>query len=391
MVYRILSLFIVLSTIFFSCTNQHSEEDLSAFLEFEKVDSVRVYYLGQLNLMDVNPEHEKVLLFNQMEGTFLVTDFDGQILSTFNKTEDAPDSYGRFPIAAGKFLEDGQKISLISNKGLFTYDLEGNLESSIRYQRDESPSFVGRSSADSEFFNLGEKTLVKGVEAWGEYKRNTPEYYDHFQLLATIDHNTGEITRFLGLEDDSIYKNGKGHDVTDMMPMIDVADEKIYMVVGKDTYLNVYDLKSPHTLLQRTALPLTDFKQNQGEDFAKVDPNMIRPDMSAGRISNIKVFGDYVILSYFEGYNEQDKEDFDMITNVEEYAAFSQRMKGKYPRKLLILDKSGEKVKETNVPTGFNETQFIVRGDHMWFMSKLNEETEEDFWTVYKMDLRAVQ
>jgi len=391
MAYRIISLLIVFSIFLISCSNQQSEEDLYASLEFEKVDSVRVHYLGQLNLMDVNPEHEKVLLFNQMEGTFLITDFNGQILSTFKKTDDAPDSYGRFPLAAGKFSEDGQSISLISNMGLFTYDLEGNLESSLRYPRDESPSFAGKASADSEFFPLGSKTLIKAVEPRGEYQRNTPEFYDHFLLLAMIDNETGEINRFMGLEDDSIYKNGKGHDIADMMPMIDVADDKIFMVVGKDTYLNVYDLTPPYALLQRTALPLTNFKQNQGEDFAKVDPRMIKPDMAAGRISNIKVLRDYVILSYFEGYNDQDKEDFDMITTAQEYADFNQRMKGKYPRKLLILNKKGEKIKETNVPTGFNVSQFIVRGEHLWFMSQLNEETEEDFWTVYKVDLKAIQ
>jgi hypothetical protein len=374
-----------------SCSTQQSEEEYNASLEFEKMDSVRVHYLGQLNLMDVSPEHKKVLLFNQMEGTFLISDFKGNILSTFNKGADAPDSYGRFPISAGKFSQDGQRIGLVSNMGLFNYDLEGNLVSSVRFPRDESPAFAGRASADSEFYDLGDKTLIKGVEAWGKYQRNTPEFYDHFLLLALIDNQSGEIIRFMGLEDDSIYKNGMGHDIADMMPVMDVNEDKIYMIVGKDTYLNVYDLKAPHRLVQRTALPLTDFKQNQGEEFAKVDPRMIRPDMSTGRISNLKVLGDYVILSYFQGYDDQDKEAFDQIANAQEYAAFTQRTKEKYPRKLLILDKKGNKIKETNVLEGFNESQFMVRGEHLWFMSKLNEEEEEDFWTVYKVALVAGQ
>jgi len=386
-----LFLFSLIAYVGFSCSNSQSEEDYNASLEWEKVDSVRINYLGQLNLMDVNPDRERVLLFNQMEGIFVIADFDGQTLSTFKKTEDAPDSYGRFPLASGKFSIDGNRIHLVSNMGMFEYDIDGNLSNSLKYPREEYPSFSGRASADSEFYDLGDKTLVKAVEAWGKYKRNTPEFYDHFLLLAMIDNETGEISRFMGLEDDSIYKNGKGHDIADMMPMVDVNENKIYMIVGKDTYLNVYDLDPPYSLLQRTPLPLTGFKQNQGEDFGKVDPRMIRPDMSAGRISNVKVLGDYVILSYFEGYNDQHKEEFDLISNPQEYAEFTHRMKGKYPRKLLILDKQGNKIKETNVPNGFNETQFMVRGDHLWFMSNLNEEVEEDFWTVYKVALKAGQ
>ncbi|WP_164675176.1 hypothetical protein [Anditalea andensis] len=375
----------------FSCSNFQNEKEFHASLRFEKVDSVRINYLGQLNLMDINPDHKRVLLFNQMEGTFVITDFEGQTLSSFTKIADAPDSYGSFPLAAAKFSEDGQKINLVSNTGLFEYDLEGNLSNSKKFAGEKSTSFSGRSTADSEFYDLGDKTLIKAVETWGEYKRNTPEFYDHFLLLAMIDNNTGEINRFMGLEDDSIYKNGKGHDIADMMPMVDVKEDKIYIVVGKDTYLNVYDLNPPYALLQRTHLPLTDFKQNQGEDFAKVDPNMIRPDMSAGRISNVKVLDDYVIISYFQGYNDQDKEEFDLISNSQEFTAFSLRMKDKYPKYLLLLDKEGNKIKETTVPDGFNPTQFMVRDDHLWFMSNLNEEIEEDFWTVYKVALKAGQ
>ncbi|WP_157243411.1 hypothetical protein [Algoriphagus resistens] len=95
------------------------------------VDSIRVNYIGTLNLMDVNPEFEMVLLFNPQNMKFVSADFDGNILGQFSKERDAPDGFGFYPMAAGKF-NASRNIQIVSASGIFEYDVSGNLLNSAK-------------------------------------------------------------------------------------------------------------------------------------------------------------------------------------------------------------------------------------------------------------------
>jgi hypothetical protein len=111
-----------------SCSERvNKSNEKSENLTLTKVDSIQVPYLGLLNLMDVHPQSGKVLLFDQQAGTLVVGDFEENQVTEFNKNTDAPDSYGAYPLGAGKFSEDGRSFTIISNQGIYTYDLKGNL------------------------------------------------------------------------------------------------------------------------------------------------------------------------------------------------------------------------------------------------------------------------
>ncbi|WP_194775172.1 hypothetical protein [Pararhodonellum marinum] len=368
-----------------SCGTKPSEKmDSDGKLELEVLDSVRFEYLGQLHLMDVNPEIGKVLFFDQQTRDFLVSDFEGNQLAKFNKTGDAPDSFGSFPLTAGKFI-DGSSFRILSYLGAFTYDFEGNLIHAMRYP--EPVYFPGRASAESEFFEVENKFHTVGIVPRGEYPNNIPAYYDNFELLAKIDAENGEVERVIKLEEESVFKNGNGHDVSDMIPLIQIRDEKIWMIVGKDLFLNVYDLNPPHALLQKTALPVQEFDQNPGLPMKEMDPLAIRPDMTFGRIKNMKVTDKHVIISYFRGLDELDREEFKALKTFQESQIFLESKKDKYPDHLLVLNKEGEKLTDFEIPSQLHNQQFLFREGFLWFLSRLNLEEEEDFWTVYKVDL----
>src|SRR5690606_3762125 len=71
----------------------HAEEDKQPDLSLLVKDSIQVNYAGILILQDVDPEKEKMLLYDQQREIFLIADFKGAVLYQINKQEDSKGSY----------------------------------------------------------------------------------------------------------------------------------------------------------------------------------------------------------------------------------------------------------------------------------------------------------
>lgn len=125
-------LFCIVIAVFFGSGSPGTNSTLeNSDLALATVDSIRVDYIGTLNLMDVNPEFEMVLLFDPQNMKFVSADFDGNILGQFSKERDAPDGFAFYPMAAGKF-NASKNIQIVSASGIFEYDIAGNLLNSTK-------------------------------------------------------------------------------------------------------------------------------------------------------------------------------------------------------------------------------------------------------------------
>lgn len=210
------------SLIAFSCQNQQKESP--EHLSVEITDSIRVDYAGLLNLMDVQPSQERILLYDPQRGTILMTDFNGKQLLTLDKRGDQKDSYGRYLWSTAKIKEDDH-ISLVSHKGFFEFDAEGNLVKQQPFQ-DEVPFFAGPAAADSELLEHEGILLQKGLVARGEYNKTQDEYYDQFQLIVKFDPEKGSAERIVNLEETSPFRTtGRAYEISEMNPCFAILDD----------------------------------------------------------------------------------------------------------------------------------------------------------------------
>ncbi|WP_425636646.1 hypothetical protein ACPUEN_14640 [Algoriphagus yeomjeoni] len=379
-------LILLIPFIFFACkpsTTSETSEILDLKLEIK--DSIRVDYIGMLNLMDVNPEFEKILFFDPQNMKFVSTDFDGNILGEFSKDRDAPDGFGFYPMAAGRF-NASQNIQIVSMFGIYEYDLAGNLVTSKKIPRDEAKSFSGRADAKREIQFVRDKILLSGTIGRGEYNKTQPEFYDTFLQLVWADPQTGSFEQFLALDSASIFQNNMSHEPSTLSPTFEIVNDKLYVITGIDPFLNIYELDSPYTKLQRIPLELTDYKLNTGEDPKKADPRAISYDPSYGITHKLVKVGDKLVIMYETGYSEEDAMRSRENMSQSEWEEFYTRMKDTYKMRYQILDLEGKMLNDAIIPDELSDL-FVSREGSLWFMGKPNPNVEEDFYTLYKVEI----
>jgi hypothetical protein len=369
-----------------ACSSPESnQENVLPDLELHIQDSIRVDYIGLLNLMDVSPNQKKILLFDPQKMQFMISDFEGKITSEFKKERDAPDGYGFYPMAAGKFNDSGN-IYIVSPQGVFEYDFEGNLISSSKVPRDEQLPFSGRFDAMKEIQFVDDKILLSGLIARGEFNKTEPEFYDNFLQLVWADPATGKFQQFLHLDSASIFQNNMSHEPGTLSANFAVNGDQLFVITGSDPFLNIHEIDSPYQKRARIPLDLPDYKLNTGEDPKKADPQAISFDPSFGIINKMTKLDNMLFISYENGYDDLDALAYQEIKSQDEWREFNERIGKKYKTHFLILDLEGNKLADFESPDQLNKV-FVSREGSLWFISKPNPDVEEDFVKVYKVDI----
>ncbi|WP_297337304.1 hypothetical protein [Algoriphagus sp.] len=375
---------------FVACQNEKSS-DLSKAknLQLEIVDSIRVDYIGNLSFMDVKPSLQRALFFDIQKRAFLVTDFQGNKLGEFVKEQDSPDGFGSFPMGAGRLMER-DRVQVVSMFGVFEYDFEGNLLQSAKTPDDEIKSFSGRIDAQREIYPVNDKLLMTGLIARGEYNKTQPEFYDEFEQLVWIDPRTGSMEQFLSLDSASLFQNGQSHEPGMLSATFEVIDDQLVVINGGEPVLRMYELAAPYQIIKRVPLNLTDFQVNEGEDPLKADPRAISFDPSYGIISKLVRVGDFLVISYTTGYDELDRAEYQAVNSQQAYRDFNERIAGKYKNRIQIMNLDGEKMADFEFPEKLGNTM-VSRDGALWFNALPNSEVEEDFFQLYRVEIKESQ
>jgi len=172
-----------------------------------------------------------------------------------------------------------------------------------------------------------------------------------------------------------------------MNPCFAILDDKLLVIAGTDPHLNVYDIKTPHQLLDRKPIAYPNYQMGDGEDRALADPKSIAYDESAGRTHSLKVYKDYLITTYSPGYDVADKEKYKTFMAREDYKVFKEKIAGKYPPAIMVMDHQGEAIQSISLPDNLDHRQFLVCDGALWWLSKFNSEIEEDFVQIYKVEI----
>ena len=119
-------LYLLLLILFCSCAERGiKEQEIPTSYSFEIIDSLDLKILGDPMITDVSPNADRFAFYDFAGSEFIITDGSGTILNRFSKKEDTPDSYG-FLMEFPGFLNENQ-IALVGMRGIFIYDLEGNM------------------------------------------------------------------------------------------------------------------------------------------------------------------------------------------------------------------------------------------------------------------------
>ena len=243
--------------------------------------------------------------------------------------------------------------------------------------------FIAFFTFSEEFFPYEGRYLGKGVFGRGEYGKNEQAYYDEFLFLSWFNPADGRFERFLNLQPESLFKNGRAYEVTEMMPSYTLFEDKIYVIVGADPHLEIYEARDPYRLILRNKLNYDPFYPSEGQDMRIADPAAIQVIESSGFTKNLKATPDYLISGYSPGYDRIDRDRYNDPTVG--YQDFQKSIEGKYPEYIHIMDHQGNVLLNEINHLDIDLRQFSVRGNEIWAKKNPNEEVEEDFVTIYRI------
>jgi hypothetical protein len=385
-------LFILLIPLFFfgisACTQKGKiREEIEGLQESKTIslaiiDSIQIPFLGNPMVQDISPSQQRIIFMDQKEYSedIFVTDFEGNILSTFSKLGDMPDNHGG--IRAPVFISGEDSILIYGNRGYLTFDMEGNMLSLIRPQE-----FTGYNFA---FFGMGRAFEKYGSKLLyfdqGSRKEDYTQItlYDELQVLNWHHPKTGKKTPFNPLPESSTFKSGKYFFRQAWFPAFTIADNLIYVIYGIEPMIYAFDVEEPHELKRSIPLNLNDYELFPGLDEYTDDFRKLGLGFEWGKIENIKRMGDYFVLAYFPGNDAADRELLWVNKTPEEAIAFRESMQKKYPKRIQVTDLEGNRLLDF-APDHYHPETMLLREGQLWVMAKANTDFEEDFFKVYRL------
>jgi hypothetical protein len=246
-----------------------------------------------------------------LDKTVLLFDREGEIVSKFNRSGADPWAFGYFLFAIG--FHDASTISILSEKGIFFYALNGDLKNSIgssgnfsRYQTNSQLQLLA-------FKNGNVPYIITLTDLGTELRISNPEFYNHAYYFTLINLTTGERVRKIQIPENDIYRNRKFFYPDRIIPIFDISEStrelRVKFPIGDKLY--IYSLSGELPLINTVDLELEHFREPTGipfdrpEDFTGFSVN--------GYFRSIFSVGDTTFLFY---RNQFDIEKFSFETGL---------------------------------------------------------------------------
>lgn len=388
-----LQLYLLVLIIFYSCSNpEKKEQEIPTIYSFEVIDSLDLQILGDPLITDVSPKADRFVFYDFANREFTITDSSGAILSQFSKKEDTPDSYG-FLMESPGFVNENQ-LSLAGMSGIFIYDLEGNMIKKLAHPETlAGAGFMSFSGKGMETATInGKQYLLSKSVRTRETFPGEQKFYDSFRALELIDIEDEKFIEIVPFEQGSQFLDGNGYFESDYAPALEAAEGKLYIALGGEQRLNVYDL-SPEGAELDTVVML------DWPGFGKL-PITPRAEFAEGTvivkggtpaIRNIHVVEGKILLQYYGGIPEEKMKELEALYSSgseEEAELLFEKIESEVNQGILILDqKTLEVIGNLDFPRGVNLSGFASGGGFLWMEKAPNKEEEEDFLRIYKVQL----
>jgi hypothetical protein len=388
-----LQLYLFVLLIFCSCSGpEKKEQEIPTTYSFEVIDSLDLKILGDPMITDVSPGANRFVFYDFANREFIITDGSGSILSQFSKKEDTPDSYG-FLMESPGFVNDNQ-LALVGMRGIFIYDLGGNMIKKLPHPETlGGAGFMSLSGKGIETVTLnGKQYLLSKSVRTRETFPGEQKFYDNFRALEFIDIEEGKFTEIVPFEEGSQFLDGNGYFESDYAPALEAAEGKLYIALGGEQRLNVYDLSPEGAKLDTVVmLNIPGFGKLPVTPRAEFAEGTVIIKGGTPAIRNIHIIEGKILVQYYGGIPEdkmKELEAFYTSGNEEEAEQLYEKIENEVKKGILILDqKTLDVIGNLDFPKGVNVSGFASGGGFLWMEKSPNEEEEEDFLRIYKVKL----
>lgn len=384
--------FLILTALF-SCSESKKEEiSKKADYTWEVKDSVDLEFLGNPLIADVSPDGANLLFYDYASKGIIVTDGKGNIQSQFSKTEDTPDAYG-FMLEIPGFHQSDQLV-VVGMKGVFIYDLDGNMIQKLDHPESLGGagfmSFPGKHTETTKL-NGKDFLLSKSVRMHDSFAGES-KFYDSFRALELINPESEELTEIVPFEEGSMFLNGTGYYESDYSPAFTSKNGKLYISLGAEQKLNVYNLSETGVELDTViSFTIPGFQELEPKDFAQFAEGTITINGGTPAIRNIHLTDGKILLHYYPGHDPAKISEAEALWEQgksEEAEALYKKLESELNQGVLIFDENTLALEQNlMLPEYINKDGFVSAGGYLWMEKEKDEEVEEDFLRIYKMKL----
>jgi hypothetical protein len=362
----------------------------TAIYSLQIIDSLQIEYLGQIHLIDRN-EKGQFLLQDPQRRAYLVADEKGEIIHQFTLTIDDKNFPGLIFESPAFYQND--LIIFYASKGLFYFDFEGNFQ--FKKEPLEKDVFVSRMGTKAIFETSieGEEYILANRIGFLNGDANTQEYYDSFQAINLYNPSMQQTKGFVGLENESTYRDGKYHDPYRMQNRFDIEGNQLAIVYKYDPNVYHYALTKDSALLIQSLsmkdeiLYIDEQKEkgvpnNPGAPPSPIDIFSLKlGESEVGNVALVK--GNLIMVQYNPGLPEELRQTPKVVEGTDgnriEYP-------DNIPRDHYVVFKEGKKAGGGELPPQLQNFIFEQDG-FLWFSSVPNQKMEEDVVTWYKVKL----
>ncbi|MCS4435093.1 hypothetical protein [Aquiflexum gelatinilyticum] len=388
-----LQLYTLVLLIFCSCSDpEKKEQEIPTTYSFEVIDSLDLNILGDPLIVDVSPKADRIVFYDFANREFIITDSSGAILSQFSKKEDTPDSHGFLMESPGFVNED--QLALAGMNGIFIYDLDGNMIKKLAHPESlGGAGFMSFSGKGMETAILhGKQYLLSKSVRTRETFPGEQKFYDSFRALELIDIEEEKFIEIIPFEQGSQFLDGNGYFESDYAPALEAAESKLYISLGGELRLNVYDLSPEGAELDTVVmLDLPGFGKLPVTPRAEFAEGTVIIKGGTPAIRNIHVVEGKILVQYYGGIPEEKMKELEALYSSGSEAEAEQlyeKIESEVNKGILILDqKTLEVIGNLDFPRGVNLSGFASGGGFLWMEKAPNEEEEEDYLRIYKVQL----
>lgn len=370
--------------LYFSCSQKKdSSSQKIADFHLKIVDSLRIDYLGNLRIIDYDPQSHSYLARGNGDMEFMILDRDGLTKSTFDFPSDGPHAlYGPInPIG----LSDGKIEFHVMNQGFFRYDFNGNRI--WQYKLPFDYFYINGLSGDAIYPLGGEIAFIRPERAEVVSDESTTSIFEGIyrqpilQVFDTVSNSSRETMSF---PPNSMYNDGNFYFW--MFPTVIRSGKEWILYFRNEMKFWVYKEDNGEVIFDReVSLEVNDAVKaigvpfDQEEDYSELTKNNF-----PGSIRRIYRSTNRTIVIYNKGIAESLASQYDRDESSGRLEL--EKLKKNY---VAVFDAYFNLLQNNiPVPQGLIFTTVLTEDDEILALKHPDFfETEDDFVIYYKLKL----